>query len=184
MGETNKTPEFLAKYPLGKAPTFSSSDGVHLFESNTIAQYVAEGGPAKDQLLGSTPAERAVISQWTQMAETEVAPPLVQCLLPRVGFAPYNEEVDVKALANTERVLGAMESHLAGRTWLATANKLSLADIAVASSLRYGFTYCIDAEMRAKYPGIMDWFRNVTSSEGVKEAFGEIKFIEKREVPK
>ena len=37
FGETNKTPAFLKKFPLGKVPAFEGSDGVLLTESNAIA---------------------------------------------------------------------------------------------------------------------------------------------------
>merc|ERR1711963_481839 len=40
FGETNKSADFLAKFPLGKVPAFSSKNGVNLFESNAIAHYV------------------------------------------------------------------------------------------------------------------------------------------------
>ena len=39
MGVDNKKPEFLAKFPLGKVPTFESNDGFYLYESNAIAYY-------------------------------------------------------------------------------------------------------------------------------------------------
>ncbi|KAL4936886.1 hypothetical protein BDV06DRAFT_204040 [Aspergillus oleicola] len=180
---TNKTPEFLSKFPLGKAPVFESADGVNLFESNAIAHYIAESGPAKDQLLGTTPAERASIQQWATFSETEVANHVVTAFLPRFGLVPYNEETDNKAIANIERVLGALERHLDGKTWLATSEKLSFADIAVASALVWGFMFSVDAEMRAKYPVVVAWWKRVTESESVKEAFGETKFIKKREIP-
>lgn len=35
----NKTPEFLAKFPLGKVPCFEGASNFHLFESNAIAYY-------------------------------------------------------------------------------------------------------------------------------------------------
>merc|ERR1712083_1116909 len=41
FGETNKTPDFLKKFPLGKVPAFEGSDGTILTESNAIAYYVA-----------------------------------------------------------------------------------------------------------------------------------------------
>merc|ERR1712170_228541 len=43
FGESNKKPEFLKKFPLGKVPAFEGSDGVLLTESNAIAYYVAHG---------------------------------------------------------------------------------------------------------------------------------------------
>merc|ERR1712242_459133 len=42
FGETNKSPEFLKKFPLGKVPAFEGSDGLLLTESNAIAYYVAK----------------------------------------------------------------------------------------------------------------------------------------------
>merc|ERR1712173_287331 len=37
FGETNKSAEFLKKFPLGKVPAFEGSDGTLLTESNAIA---------------------------------------------------------------------------------------------------------------------------------------------------
>lgn len=37
--ETNKTPEFLAKFPHGKIPAFEGKDGFKLFETTAIARY-------------------------------------------------------------------------------------------------------------------------------------------------
>merc|ERR1712025_1100068 len=51
FGETNKKPEFLKKFPLGKVPAFEGSDGVLLTESNAIAYYVAN-----DELRGGSDA--------------------------------------------------------------------------------------------------------------------------------
>ena len=43
MGETNKTPEFLALNPNGKVPTLESPDGP-VWESNAITRHVARSG--------------------------------------------------------------------------------------------------------------------------------------------
>merc|ERR1712234_23968 len=51
FGETNKTPEFTKKFPLGKVPAFEGSDGTLLTESNAIAYYVAN-----DELRGGSDA--------------------------------------------------------------------------------------------------------------------------------
>ncbi|BCS25391.1 glutathione S-transferase family protein [Aspergillus puulaauensis] len=184
FGKTNKTPDFLAKFPLGKAPAFSSADGVNLFESNAIAHYVADSGPLKDQLLGSNAAERAAIQQWVTAAETEVMPPVVTAFLPRFGLVPFDQGADDNAVSKIERAVESLERHISsGKTWLA-GEKISLADISVAAALVWGFTFAIDAEMRAKYPGVVAWYGRVVGTQGVKEAFGETTFVEKRTVPK
>lgn len=53
MGVDNKTPEFLAKFPLGKVPVFEGADGFYLSESVAIATYFAQSGPKAGQLLGT-----------------------------------------------------------------------------------------------------------------------------------
>ena len=39
FGQTNRTPEFLRKFPAGKVPAFEGDDGFCVFESNAIAYY-------------------------------------------------------------------------------------------------------------------------------------------------
>lgn len=181
MGKTNKTEDFLSKFPLGKVPAFEGADGTNLFESDAIAQYVAESGPAAAQLMGATPAERAVIRQWILFAQGEILDHVTQLALWRLKMVPYNEATETSALQKLERALAVLESHLQGRTWLASEAKISMADITVASSLIWGFSMAIDAEMRQKYSGVVAWYERVSESEGVKQAFGETTYIEKRQ---
>merc|ERR1712223_2026065 len=70
FGETNKSAEFLKKFPLGKVPAFEGSDGTLLTESNAIAYYVAN-----DELRGgSDAATRAQVVQWMSMADSDILP--------------------------------------------------------------------------------------------------------------
>ncbi|KAI9043944.1 glutathione S-transferase family protein [Aspergillus affinis] len=185
MGQTNTTPEFRAKFPFGKVPAFETPDGLKLVESNAITQFIAESGPAASQLLGSTPAERAVIRQWVDFADGEILSPVLQLGLWRLGFGnyKYNEDTETAALARIERSMAFLEQQLSGQTWLAKGEKLSLADISVAAAFTWGFSISLDAEIRAKFPGVIAWYERVIESEGVKQAFGEKKFVEKRVAP-
>lgn len=182
MRKTNRSPDFLSKFPLGKVPAFESADGtVRLFESDAITQYIAESGPAAGQLLGSTAAERAVIRQWIVFAEGEVMGSVVKLVLWRVGLSSFNEASEKAGMVSLERALACLETHLDGRTWLASEGKLTLADISAAAALVWGFSMVIDAEMRTKYPRVVDWYKRTVDSDGVKQAFGQVKFIEKRQ---
>ncbi|KAJ5578801.1 uncharacterized protein N7459_007765 [Penicillium hispanicum] len=181
MGKTNRSEEFLAKFPLGKVPAFEGADGTTLFESDAIAQYIAESGPAAAQLLGATPAERAKIRQWIAYAQCEVLDYVTQLALWRLKVVPYNEATETSSLARLERSLGCLETHLKGRTWFTDGEKITMADITVASALLWGFAMVIDAEMRQKYPVTVAWYERVIEVDGVKQAFGEKKFVEKRQ---
>ncbi|GFF31417.1 elongation factor 1-gamma [Aspergillus udagawae] len=184
IGTDNHTPEFRAKFPFGKVPAFEGADGTKIVESDAIAQYVAESGPAAGQLLGTTPAERAAIRQWISFADGEIQGPGIPLILPRLGYVPFDENVEKKNLEKLERSLAYLEGHLRDRNWIATEEKLSLADITVAATLNWAFSFVIDREMRQKYPFVVSWYEKTIESDGVKQAFGEKKFIEKRETPK
>uniref|UniRef100_A0A8C0K9G9 Elongation factor 1-gamma n=1 Tax=Canis lupus dingo TaxID=286419 RepID=A0A8C0K9G9_CANLU len=68
FGQTNRTPEFLRKFPAGKVPAFEGDDGFCVFESNAIAYYVSN-----EELRGNTPEAAAQVVQWaTENAKEEV----------------------------------------------------------------------------------------------------------------
>lgn len=58
---------------------------------------------------------------------------------------------------------------------------LILADISMACTLYWGIKFIIDREMRHMYPHIMEWYSRTSNDDGVKEAFGKIDLIEKRQ---
>lgn len=183
MRETNRSPEFLSKFPFGKVPTFEGADGTNLIETDAIAEYISLSGPAAGQLMGSTPAERATIRQWICFSQSEVMDNVVQLALWRRGAKPYDEAIENNALERLDRSLTFLDSHLKERAWVCSEDKINMADITLASALAWGFSMGIDAEMRAKYPVTVAWYERVIAVDEVKQAFGEKNFIEKRQVP-
>ncbi|KAM5349611.1 hypothetical protein ACJ41O_006116 [Fusarium nematophilum] len=180
MGKTNKSPEFLADFPMGRVPTFKSiHGGLTLFESDAIAQYAAESGPASAQLLGSTAEERAVIRQWIGFADHELLEPLTTMIMWRYGMAPFDEESEKSAFQRLSISLAGLEKHLQGRQYIAS-QQLSLADISVVAGLYWGFAQVIDGELRAKHSQTTEWYLRVIQDERVASAFGDKNFIEVR----
>ncbi|KAK7537574.1 glutathione S-transferase [Phyllosticta citricarpa] len=183
MGETNKTPEFLAKWPAGKVPSFEDADGNPIADSDAIAQYVAESGPKASQLLGETALERARVRQWICYSEGDIFVPFTPLIVWRFGIRPYDEKVENDGVATIAKGLAVLERHLkGGRQWVAT-DKLSLADISLASSLLWPFAHVVDEKQRSECPSVMSWFERVLAVPEVREAFGEPKYIDARKVP-
>ncbi|KAL5008714.1 hypothetical protein ScPMuIL_014295 [Solemya velum] len=87
LGETNKAPEFLSKFPLGKVPAFESVNGECLVESNAIAQYVGNS-----QLRGSTDLDSARVQQWINFADNEILPASCTWVFPCLGITQYNKQ--------------------------------------------------------------------------------------------
>ncbi|KAH6867861.1 glutathione S-transferase [Thelonectria olida] len=179
IGKTNKSTEFLANFPMGKVPTFQSSNGLLLFESDAIAQYAAESGPLSSQLLGAAIEERAIIRQWIGFANNELFDPLTTLILWRYGMAPFKEEAEKSTFQRLIVSLTVLEKQLGGRQYIAS-EQLSLADISVAASLYWGFDQVIDQKLRAEYKQTTQWYLRVIQDERVKDAFGEKRFIDVR----
>ncbi|KAL4965417.1 Alpha/Beta hydrolase protein [Aspergillus stella-maris] len=185
MDTDNRSSSFLAKFPLGKVPALEVHDGngTAIFESDAIAQFVAESGPAHDQLLGETPTERALIRQWICFANNEIMANVTNLVIWRVGMRPFDAAVEEKALEGLRRALACLEAHIASKKegeWITTAQALSLADLSLASSLYWGFMLIIDENMREEFPGATGWYKRVIAEEGVKAVFKQGTFVEKR----
>lgn len=180
MGVTNQSPEFLAKFPFGKVPAFEGSDGTLIFESDAIAQYVAESGPFCDKLLGKDGLEKATIRQWILFSDHEIMSPVMELVMWRVGMVPFNASVEEKAMATLRRGLGCLECYLVGREWLATEDEPSLADFTLAGACYWGFMQVIDSKMRDEFPIVTRFYQRVIAWEDVKSVFQEATFIEER----
>ena len=60
----HKTPEHLARHPLGKVPAIEH-DGEYLYESNAICRYLAVISDSK--MYAGTPRQRAIIDQYVDL---------------------------------------------------------------------------------------------------------------------
>ena len=67
----NRTPDFLAKNPLGGLPVLELDDGSHLTESLAIMQYFEELHPDQP-MIGATPIERARTRETERICELGV----------------------------------------------------------------------------------------------------------------
>lgn len=93
----------------------------------------------------------------------------------------FDFQKEEAALNGLERALGCLETCLEGKTWLGDGEGVSLGDLSIASALVPGFILVIGEEIRGRFPGVMGWYERVIGVEGVREAFGEKIFIEKRQ---
>ncbi|TGO29120.1 hypothetical protein BPAE_0018g00050 [Botrytis paeoniae] len=181
MFETNRTPEFLSDFPLGRVPVFKdATSSFQLFESDAIAQYAAESGPAVNQLLGSNVKERATIRQWISFANNEIFEPITTLIFWRYGFVPFEKGAEDEAMGKLEIVLNILESQLSKHTYVSSTEDISLADISVAAALYWGFDQVIDVEKRGKFPKVVEWYERIIKHEHLRPFWGEQKFVEKR----
>merc|ERR1711872_1003634 len=168
FGETNKTPEFTKKFPLGKVPAFEGSDGTLLTESNAIAYYVAN-----DELRGgSDAAARSQVVQWMCWADNEVLPASCTWVFPCMGIMQYNKQNTERAKEDVKSAMNALNSHLLTRTFL-VGERVSLADISVCCTMLNLYKYVLDPSFRKSYVNVNRWFTTVVNQPNVKAVIGD-----------
>ncbi|HZR72163.1 glutathione S-transferase family protein [Bradyrhizobium sp.] len=137
--DDQKTPEFLSLNPNGKIPAIIDPNGpggkpLGLFESGAILQYLAE---KTGKLLPADAARRWQTIQWVHFQMGGIGP-----MFGQVGF--FNkfagkEIADKRPLERyvneSKRLLGVMESRLAGRQWIMD-DEFTIADISMLGWVR------------------------------------------------
>ncbi|KAI0744493.1 elongation factor 1-gamma [Earliella scabrosa] len=176
--EDNKKPEFLSKFPHGKIPAFEGADGFKLFETTAIARYVATLAP-NSTLLSSDPKEAALIDQWISFADTEinVHTTLIFQLVKGI-ITPYAKPIHTTLAERQVRSLKTVEAHLSTRTFLVT-ERITLADITLASVILRAVAVTLDAPLRAQFPNVIRHFETVINQPALKPVFGDVTYIDK-----
>ncbi|KAJ0114296.1 hypothetical protein N8I77_003312 [Diaporthe amygdali] len=180
FGQANKTPEFLAKFPLGKVPAFEGADGFTLTEGAAIATYLAGSGPRAEQLLGSDLKTKTKIAEWTLFTETELnahaTPPLIMML----KFQPFDETRYNFSASAFERSLQKVEAAVKGGKKYLVGEQLTLADLEVVASLFFASGFLLDAEMRKTAPATIEYLKGIAATPEFAKVFGEYKPVETR----
>ena len=132
------TPEFLSLNPNGKIPAILDPDGpggkpLGLFESGAILVYLAE---KTGKFLPADPAGRYETLQWVMFQMGAIGP-----MFGQLGFFHKfagREWEDKRPLeryrAESKRLLGVLETRLAGREWL--MGEYTIADISMLGWVR------------------------------------------------
>merc|ERR1711962_1174029 len=174
FGETNKTPDFLKKFPLGKVPAFEGSDGTILTESNAIAYYVAN-----DELRGgSDAAARAQVVQWMCMADNEILPASCTWVFPTMGIMQFNKNATDRAKEDIKAAMKTLNDHLLTRTYL-VGESVTLADIAVACTLLNLYKQVMDPNFRKPFMNVTRWFTTVINQPNAKGVLGAVALCSK-----
>merc|ERR1719391_709287 len=87
-----------------------------------------------------------------------------------------------KAKNDVEVNMGILNTHLQTRTYM-VGERLTIADIALASALVEPFRRVFDPEARAKFPHVTRWFTTLINQDFWKKVQGDVKFCEKSETP-
>jgi len=129
--EDEKTPEHLARHPLGRVPVLETSEGC-VFESAALCLHLADLNPEAGLLPAPGTHDRALAYQWSFYSMAELEPAIVEVYL--------NKDSDAaRTAAGTKQfhtVAAVVEQALAGKEYL-VANRFSAADIVCGGVLGF-----------------------------------------------
>jgi glutathione S-transferase len=146
--------------PALRVPTLVLDDGRPLAESGAILWYFGEG----TRFVPDDTYERAQVLQWMFFEQYDLEPAIAVVRF-WVAYSGRPEEFEPERPAKMragERVLGRLEEHLDGRTYL-VGDSLTLADIAV-----YGYTHVAEEGgfSLEPYQSVRAWLDRVAAEPG------------------
>ena len=124
-----KSPDFLAKSPLGLVPVIEDGD-VTLPESNAILVYLASRYDPSGRWLPREAKAAAEVQRWLSIASGPLHVGPATARLVHV----FGAKLDLaRSQAVAAQLFGAMDRHLATRAFLAGAGAPTIADVALYS---------------------------------------------------
>jgi GST-like protein len=171
--DDQKTPEYLSLNPNGKIPAILDPNGpggkpLPLFESGAILQYLAE---KTGKLLPQDAARRYQTIQWVHFQMGGIGP-----MFGQVGFfykfagKDFEDKRPLERYVNeSKRLLGVMETHLAGRQWFMDAD-YTIADISMLGWVRnlVGFYGAGDLVEFSQFKSVGAWLERALAREAVQ----------------
>ena len=170
VGETDKSSDFLKKFPLGKVPAFEEND-FYLFEVNAIAYYVGNettrGGENESEVL-----------QWIGVADNDLLPAACNWVYPTLGILQYNKQATEKAQESVKSVMSLLNVHLLSKTFL-VGERVTQADISMACTLLMLYTNVMDPRFREPYGNVNRWFVTLVNQPEFKSVLGNVELCTK-----
>src|SRR4051812_35436692 len=149
-----------ASNPLGKVPTLVLDDGMALYDSRVIVEFLDARSPI-NRLIPDETRDRVAVRRWEALADGVLdAGLLVRYEALRDKKERSKTWVD-KQVARMHRGVAQIAQELEGRNWC-HGDRYSLADIAVGCCLGWlDFRKPGDVSWEAEYPGVERHYRKL-----------------------
>ena len=142
--EDRRSPEHLARHPLGRVPVVELDDGTYLFESAAICLQLADLYPRAGLIPPVGSQERGLVYQWGLFAVTELEGPLF-----RWRQEMRDNAADAPSRDRFAHAATAVEGAIGAGPWL-LGEDLTVADIMCLSILSGAHAY----ELLTDWPGL------------------------------
>jgi len=169
FGKTNKADSFYAVNPFGQVPTAFTEDGKEgVFESNSIARYVARLGESTHALYGKNALEASRIDAFLDV-EISLSTAASDWFSPIMGYGTYDEAKTNASKERVKKILLGFERHLAHHQYL-VGESISLADIVLFVSSLFAFVAIYDQEFLKDLPHYKAWHERISKTKEFEHA--------------
>lgn len=175
MVEDTKSKEYKAKSFTGKCPALETPEGI-LVESAAIARYIAEVGEGK--LQGGNAWEAAQINMWIDFSKTSIQPHWVTIIYSVFGHVAGDADQFNTAVKEIKELVKTLNVHLQGKTHF-VANRVTVADIALALLLIPLYQTTLDGGFRKAMPNVTNWLESLIKLPEFVSRLGNVRFAQK-----
>ena len=168
MKRAHKSPEHLARNPLGQVPVLELDDGSHLSESVTICRYLEELHP-EPNLFGRDAKERATVDMWIRRVEFRLMIPVGQIWVhahpstAAVATTAFGQQFKDFGEANRKVFASAcrlVDREIPARPFIA-GDRYTMADIVAQTT--FDFARFIGVDIAEDCTALRDWYARVSA---------------------
>jgi glutathione S-transferase len=156
------SPAFLAVNPNHQLPALKV-DGTVLLESNAMLRFLCDTH-GLDAWYPKAGLARATVDQWLDWNQCRLGPAVTQLVMNKVFLGDKGDPKAVEqANEKLAEVFGVLESHLAGRSFVA-GDRATIADLSIVSNVfQLGFAGAVPTS-----PNVASWFGRMMERPGVR----------------
>jgi glutathione S-transferase len=164
----NRSPEFLAKNPMGGLPVLELDDGTFLAESVAICRYFEETQP-NPPLFGTDAKDRALVEMWNRRMELNLLSNTAGCFRNTNAFfkgrIPQYADYGAGCKDAALKQFAFLDSVLADREYVA-GSRYSIADITALVGVDFGRPS--DIRIAPEQKNLARWHERVSSRPSAK----------------
>ncbi|KAL0480693.1 hypothetical protein AKO1_007015 [Acrasis kona] len=180
QGAFNKSEEFLKISPNGFVPAMKTPEG-GLFESLAMARFICRSGNDEKGLLGDGAYQSSLIDAWTDFITFYIVDNYTIYDLFGFKFSDWGMKFDQtkfdQAKEKISKGLEKIDKHLKSSNGYLVGNRVTLADIWLACSLRFPLTYSLDQDFRSKYPTTFKYLQELYQKDQFIKIIPKFDFI-------
>lgn len=175
--EKREAPAQKAAFPNTKVPAFIGPKGFKLQESIAVLFYLISLHDAESPLLGTDVESKAQVLKYLSWATAELMTPVTVVIKILLNRVPFNKKALDTANTEVDQHVAQLEKRLLTHTFL-VGERLTVADLFVASCFYRCFALTFGKKWRAEHPVFMRWFNTVIKTEYLSYFFDTFEFVD------